>query len=221
MDRSRFTTLFLLILLLLPAWAPAQQQNADAPPPAGQTLDIQRIEERIKTYEAASDLQQEAKAELELYRSALARLKGAEQDEALAVRYKQAVDEATDQHEKLQTLLLEARRQTQKTESLPLQLPLNELKQRLDQAQTEHRLIQSRLSGLMAEVRKERLRPDQSASELATAKLELEEIEQKLRRSGQPVESAQHSMSLASRQALKARIKRLEMERLSYEPRQS
>ncbi len=221
MDRSRLTTLFLLILLLLPAWALAQQQSADTPPPGGQTLDIQRIQERIKTYEAATDLQPDAKAELELYRSALAKLNSAEQDEALADRYKTAVDEATDQHAQLESQLRKARQQTQETEALQLQFPLGELKQQLDQALAGHRLIQSRLSGLMTEVRKERLRPDQSASELAAAKLELEEIEQKLRKSGQPVESAQHSVLLASRQALKARIKRLEMERLSYEPRQA
>ncbi len=222
----RFFTLALLLLLPPSPALPANtsQPQAVVSPANLPELNMEQISARISSLEAISEPDQETKTTLEAYRNTLSLLKTAEEDQAAADRYKKIVDNAKELLGSLETQLKQARNAARQPSKPNRTLLPEQLKQQLDKALAEQELIEGRLVELESEARKERLRPDQTRSELSQAKLELEGVETRLR-SAETAESTstetQRMTLLASRVSLSNRIKRLEMERLSYTPRQS
>ncbi len=216
-----------LLFLLLPSLgfsASAPQTPAVGSPANLPELNIEQISARISSLEAISEPDQETKSTLEAYRNTLSLLKTAEEDQAAADRYKKIVDNAKELLGSLDAQLKKAQNAARQPTKPDRTLLPEQLKQQLDKALAEQELIEGRLAELESEARKERLRPDQTRSELSQAKPELEGIETRLR-SAETTESAasepQRTTLLASRLALSNKVKRLEMERLSYTPRQS
>ncbi len=190
--------------------------------PVAQELDLKQIKSHIADLEALDDPDQDTKTILDLYRSALAYLKGALEDDLLSTEYKKAVDTSTKELVKLESEVKEQQNINDKASKAKLDLDQDELKRQLDKAEATRSLDQGNLAKLELELRNERLRPDQTSAELQEAKRQLNETEKKLpslEEGKTEVAAAQRVALLATRHALASRIKRLEMERLSYSPR--
>ncbi len=219
---------FLLLanaLLVLPSMA-KEQTKAGAEPTeiVVSELDLEQIKSRISDLEAVEGQDQEDKAALDLYRNAQTRLKNAQEDDALSAQYKQALEVSAKELAKLEKQLKLQQSAAHKTQQTKLNLSQEELKQQLDKAIATNSLDQSRLAELESELRKERLRPDQTNAELHEAKQKQNEAERKLpdiENGKQVILEAQRIAQLANQRAAASRIKRLEMERLSYTPRLS
>jgi potassium-dependent mechanosensitive channel len=216
-------------VLMLVLWLPAAVTAVDgqAPPvlpgkPVDQELKLDLIKSRIADLESVESPDQGIKAVLELYRTALARINSAQADDGLAGRYKQFIDAAPVQQSELDA---ELARQQRSLQQMPKDVPglsQEELRQQLDQAVAAATLNRNRLAELEAELRKERLRPDQSSDELQQAKQQLGAADLKpgvVEDAKSTLSDAQRISSLADRHALTSRIRLLEMERLSHAPR--
>ncbi|MEJ2529837.1 MAG: hypothetical protein P8Z39_07130, partial [Gammaproteobacteria bacterium] len=142
-------------------------------------LDQALIKSRIADLEAAKDQDKESKAALELYRSALANLKSAQDDDELSAQYKHDVDTSAQQLAELEAQIKQQKGAVKKIENSKLNLSTDELQQKLDKAIANHNLDQGRLSDLESELYKERLRPDQNSTELREAKEKLSGLERK------------------------------------------
>ncbi len=190
--------------------------------PVAQELDLKQIKSHIDDLEALENPDQEAKTALDLYRSAQASLKSALEDDLLSTEYRKAVDGSTKELAKLESLLKEQQKANDKANKTKLDLDQDGLKRQLDKAEASRSLDQNNLAKLELELRNERLRPDQTGVELQEAKKQLNDTERKLpslEEDKTEVTTAQRVAHLATRHALASRIKRLEMERLSYTPR--
>lgn len=185
-------------------------------------LDLKQIKSHIVDLESLEEPDKDSKTALELYRNAQASLKGALEDDLLSAAYKKAVDTSTKELAKLESELKEQQNANDKPHKAKLDLSRDELKQQLDKAEAARSLGQSSLAKLELELRNERLRPDQTSAELQEAKKQLNESGNKLHsieEGSAEVADARRVAFLAVRHALASRIKRLEMERLSYTPR--
>jgi len=217
-----------LTLLLLPYCALAEEEpgNTLAPvmPLSLESLDSKAIEAKVAELESLTVPNAGEKEALDYYQSALLQLKEAQSDEAAATRFRQSIDNAAERKAELEAAL------QQVTESLQVSAPdigelsLTALEQQLDQAQADRGVIQGKLSELEANLASERLLPDQVIQQVADTKLKIVELETQLRdmKAGQGlnVQEAALSVSLqATGQALKSRLRRLQLERLSHAPR--
>ncbi|MCP4125435.1 MAG: mechanosensitive ion channel [Gammaproteobacteria bacterium] len=224
---SPSVTISLIFGLLLTLPAAAQDSPAVASEPEKQViqkLSQDGIKARIADLEAVEGPDKETQAVLELYRKALAQLVSAQADDELSAQYRQAVDGSAQQQAKLEEQLRQQRKAFEKNRTIALDLSLDELKQQLDKTIASNSLDQSRLSDLESELRKERLRPDQTSAELQEAKHKLTEAEGKkpaTKGLEEAVSVAQRAADLANKRVLDSRIKRLEMERLSHTLRMS
>ncbi len=223
----RCLSLVPLLLFALLLTCPTMAQNAPVSEPkrsSAQEIYQDGIKARISDLEAVEGPSPETRAVLDLYRAALARLMSARSNDELSARYKQTVDGSAKQQAQLEAQLKQQRTAAKKPQKTPLALSLDELKQQLDKAVAGNSLDQTRLSELESELRKERLRPDQTSAELRETKQKQAEADRK-----QPgvdggktdIVTAQRVAWRANNLALASRIKRLELERLSHTPRLS
>jgi len=212
-------TISLIFGLLLVLPAAAQDSPAAVSEPEKQVvqeLSQEGIKARIADLEAIEGPDKETKAILELYRNALAQIVGARADDELSAQYKQVIDGSARQQARLEQQLRQQRKGFEKNREIPLNLSLDELKQQLDKAIAGNSLDQSRLSDLESELRKERLRPDQTSAELQEVKQKQNRAERK--QPGVDAGKAQRLVWLANKRAFASRIRRLEMERLRHTP---
>ncbi len=217
-----FVTISLIFGLLLALPAVAQDSPAAVSEPEKQVvqeLHQEGVKARIADLEAIEGPDKETKAILELYRNALAQLMSAQADDELSAQYRQAVDGLAQQHAKLEEQLGQQRKAFEKNRTIALDLSLDELKQQLDKTIASNSLDQGRLSDLESELRKERLRPDQTSAELREVKQRQSEAERA--RPSVDTGKAQRAVWLANKRAFASRIRRLEMERLRHTPRLS
>lgn len=224
----RWSVTAFLLIALMPSWPSMAKEvgkiGANATESLAPELDADLIKSRIAELELAEGQDQEAKAALELYRSAQANLKSAQDDDELSAQYRQAVDTSAEQLAELEKQIKQHKSALQKIEDTKLEQNLDELKQLLDKAIANNNLDQGRLSDLESELYKERLRPDQTSAELREAKQRLNSVERKqadVLETGAVFAAAQRTAQFANKLALSSRIRRLEMERLSYTPRLS
>ncbi len=211
-----------IAMVLLSASLQGMAAAAMSATPVAQELDLQQIESYISDLEALENPDQDAKTALDLYRSAQASIKGAQEDDLLTIEYQKALDSSTAELARLETEIKAQQNAVDKINKIKLDLSRDELKQQLDMAEATRSLDENSLAKLELEMRKERLRPDQTSVELQEAKKELNTVEQKFPVVGEVktvISSAQLAAQLAARRALASRIKRLDMERLSYTPR--
>lgn len=215
-----------LLFLLLQGQACAAKEDAAgakiSDQPTAQELDLKQIRSHIADLEDLENPDQDTKTALDLYRSALASLKSAQEDDLLSTEYRHTVDNSTKELAKLELEIKEQQNAVEKVNKTKLDLDQDELKQQLDKAEAARSLDENGLAKLELELRNERLRPDQTSAELQEAKRQLNETEGKLpglEEGKTLVSAAQRTSLLAGRQALVSRIKRLDMERLSYAPR--
>lgn len=220
-------TAFLLFVLLsvLPPMAMGEARlGSGAVDQVVPELDQNLIKSRIADLEASEDQDKESKSALELYRSAQANLKSAQDDDELSAQYRHDVDTSAKQLAELEDQIKQQKSALKKIENTKLNLTPDDLQQRLDKAIANLNLDQGRLSDLESELYKERLRPDQNSAELREAKQKLSNIERKqpdTQNASAVFVAAQRTAQLANKLALSSRIKRLEMERLSHAPRLS
>ena len=207
-----------LLFVLLQNMAVAAEFDQSVAP----ELDLKQIKSHITDMEALEDPDQDSKTSLDLYRNAQASIKGALEDDLLSIDYSKAVDTSTKELAKLESELRDQQNANEKVNRTKLDLDQDDLKQQLDKAEAARSLDQSNLAKLELELRNERLRPDQTSTELQEAIKQLSEGGKKphnLDEGKTGVADAQRVAFLAARHALASRIKRLEMERLSYTPR--
>ncbi len=214
----------LLVVLLQGVVVAKENRTAAArtDKPVTQELDLKQIKSHIADLEAMENPDQDMKTALDLYRSAQASLKSALEDDRLSTEYRKAVDTSTRELAKLDSELKEKQNGIEKANKTKLDLNQDELKQQLDKAEAARSVDENSLAKLELELRNERLRPDQTSAELQEAKSQLNETEVKLPGLDEGktiISTAQRTALLATRHALVSRIKRLEMERLSYTPR--
>lgn len=220
---SNSAAIFLLSVLLHGAPVAAKDGAMSVSSrPVAQELDIKKIGSRVADLEALEALDEDQKSSLDLYRNAQTLLKAAAGDDLLAEEYRGVVDSSTKELAKLESELKDQQRANEKISTVKLSLSQGKLKQQLDKTEAVRSLDQNNLAKLELELRNERLRPDQTSSELQEAKKQLDEIEKKLHdldESNSEVADARRVFLIAERHALTSRVKRLEMERLSYTPR--
>jgi len=207
-----------LLFVLLQSTAFAAKLDQGVAP----ELDLKQIKSHIVDLESLEEPGKDSKAALELYRNAQASLKGALEDDLLSAAYKKAVDTSTKELAKLESELKEQQNINDRPHKAKLDLSRDELKQQLDKAEAARSLGQSSLAKLELELRNERLRPDQTSTELQEVKKQLNDSEKLLHSTEEgnaEVADARRVAFLSVRHALASRIKRLEMERLSYTPR--
>ncbi len=193
-------------------------------PEALQVLAVDRIKSQIEELKAVSVPAGDTKVALELYQTALVRLRRAERDEATVAGYQKTIDEMIGQKAEIKTQLEQLEAATRKQTPIADDLDLRQLEQQLDQLQAERRLAQNRLTELRASITNERLRPARVIDELAEIKAKLEDVKYDLRSKivveGGDIRDQALKVSLqAARLAIKSQINRLEMERLSHAPR--
>lgn len=187
-----------------------------------QDLDLKKIGSRIADLEALDKLDKDQKSALDLYRSAQTQLTSAEGDDLLADEYRGVVDSSTKELAQLKSELEQQQRANEKINTAKFSTDQGKLTQQLDKAEAARSLDQSHLAKLELKLRNERLRPDETSTELQEAKQQLGEIERKLHglEEGEAeIADAQRISLMAEQHALTSRVKRLEMERLSYTPR--
>ncbi|HHH39779.1 MAG TPA: hypothetical protein ENK50_09415, partial [Sedimenticola sp.] len=186
-------------------------------------LSIDKIKSHIAELEAISAPDPATKVALELYQNTLAQLLAAERAQTVVAGYRKLIAEAGSQKAQIKARLEQLK--AQGVEPLPAgeALDLKGLEHQLDQAQSERRLLQEKLSELQTAMTTEKRRPDEIIKELAQAKLKLDEVEaqllSKIFEGDDIVARARYLLQQATRAAIKAQISRLEMERLSHNPR--
>jgi len=189
-----------------------------------QGVDAKAIEARIAGFGDASLLDVESKVALASYQAALNHLRASERDEAETSRFKQLIDSASDKKAELEEQLQQLISSSDISVGVETVFPVAELEQRLDQAQADGKLMQGRLAELEDLRANERLRREQGADKVAQTKLDLQEVESELKRlgltSGPDAATQARQVELQSSQlALRNRLERLDMERLSRNPR--
>ncbi|MCP3868584.1 MAG: mechanosensitive ion channel [Gammaproteobacteria bacterium] len=221
---SRILSCVFILSMLFSSVSLGAEQVAEGGNGTPQIPDIAQLEAKIKELSAIAEPDTESARELEFYQSALTHLKASQRDEAAVERYKQTIDEAADQKANLDIALrkaLDAGR-----EYLPVVDDLNlvQLERKLDQARANRKLAENKLAELQARISNERLRPGQITEAVANIELRLQEIDKEL----EALELADQELSglearfvalLVRQQALRSNMNRLEMERLSYSPR--
>jgi len=215
----------LLPFCLLPsqAWSEEDEQLTDVAA-VSQGLNAKAIEARIAGFGDASLLDAESKAALASYQAALNHLQASERDEAETSRFKQLIDSASDKKAELEEQLQQFISSSDISVGVEMVFPVAELEQRLDQAQADGKLMQGRLAELEDLRANERLRREQGADKVAQTKLDIQEVESELKRlgltSGADAATRARQVELqASQLALRNRLGRLDMERLSRNPR--
>jgi len=215
----------LLPLCLFPCqgWSEADEQ-VEVATSVSQGFDAGSIEAKIAAFGDASLLGAESKAALASYQAALQHLRASEHDEAEAARFKQLIDSASAKKAELEKQLQRLVSSSESPVGVETVFPVAELEQRLDQAQADGRLMQGKLAELEDQRAHERLRREQGSDEIAKSKLVLQEIETELTRSGSTSSSdvtilARQVEMQTFKQALRSRLGRLDMERLSGNPR--
>ncbi len=213
----------LLLVLLMGMNAVAKESVMSVPNHSvAQDLDLKKIGSRVADLEALDKLDKDQKSALDLYRSAQTQLKSAEGDDLLADEYRGVVDSSTKELAQLKSELEQQQRANEKINTAKFSTDQGKLTQQLDKAEAARSLDQSHLAKLELKLRNERLRPDETSTELQEAKQQLDEIERKLHglEEGEAeIADAQRISLMAEQHALTSRVKRLEMERLSYTPR--
>ncbi len=213
----------LLLVLLMGMNAVAKESVVSVPNHSvAQDLDLKKIGSRIADLEALDKLDKDQKSALDLYRSAQTQLTSAEGDDLLADEYRGVVDSSTKELAQLKSELEQQQRANEKINTAKFSTDQGNLTQQLDKAEAARSLDQSHLAKLELKLRNERLRPDETSTELQEAKQQLDEIERKLHglEEGEAeIADAQRISLMAEQHALTSRVKRLEMERLSYTPR--
>jgi len=228
LEPKRISRILLIVMLFvlsirMPLLGADQVVKLSEPDPL-QAPDAEQLEAKIAELSAISDSAGTVSRELEFYQSALTRLKASMRDDEAASRLKQSIDEAVDRKAELDAALKEAVSASGKPPGIPDGLNLAQLEQRLDQAQAEKNIAENKLAELQARLTNERQRPDQITEGLANIKLQLQETEKKLKTRKVPDGSvtqgeAEWIALMISQQAMRSRLNRLEMERLSSGPR--
>ena len=221
--RPVLATLLLLPLCLLAEEGP-EDLLAPVAPLTLQALDGETIKAKVKELESLTVPGPGEKAALEHYQSTLLKLKEAETDDAEAGRFRRAIDSAAERQAEVKSALEQITRALQSPDSLADDLSLANLEQQLDQAQADRGVVQGKLSELETTLARERLLPDQVIEQVAKTKLKILELQAQLRdlKAGEGLSVQEEALSIslqASLQALKSRLNRLELERLSHAPR--
>jgi len=224
-----FRILLTVLLIILPVGAPLLGAEAETAveltePDPYQIPGSEQLEAKIAELSAISDSSGTVSTELEIYQSALTQLKASMRDDESASRFKQSIDEAVDRKAELDAALQEAVSASRTPPGVPDGLNLAQLEQRLDQAQADKKIAENKLAELQARLTNERQRPNQVTEGLANIKLQLQEIGKKLETRKVPHGSvaqgeAEWVALMINQQAMRSRLNRLEMERLSSGPR--
>ncbi|WP_273437102.1 mechanosensitive ion channel domain-containing protein [Sedimenticola selenatireducens] len=207
-----------MILFCLAVTLPAIAANeTNQTGPLGSTTpSIESTRAKITELEAVAGQEGADTKELESYRRILEQLQQAEGEQRQADLYRQTVDNAEQQLKELRNSLARFVNES-KPFVLPVNLTVEELTRRYNQAQSDRQLAQTQLQDLEEQRAIQRVRPEQSGKELADAKRQLEEIEQRLSGdSANRLQSPQKQLLLATQSKLKNKINRLQMERLSH-----
>ncbi|PLY17028.1 MAG: hypothetical protein C0631_00380 [Sedimenticola sp.] len=224
---TRPLLMFLLPLLCL-LWVPAAltatpATNLQLVAAVSESISAADIEERLKELEAVAEKDAATTKAIELYRESLGFIKQAGEDRLLAASYKAAIDEAPQRLKQMQDDLESAKRLAQQEPKVDGDQSLTELEQLYAQIAADLQVAVRKVTVLEEQAGKERLRPELSGSDLSAARKKLEELEakSKVAITGDDVEGrARQIHQTTSLDAIKSRINRLEMERLSYAPRQ-
>lgn len=218
---SHFRALFRALLIFpLCLWmilpAVAADETTQTAPPGSTVPSVESARAKITELEALAGQEGADTKELESYRQILEQLQQAEAEQHQAELYKQIVDNAEQQLRKLRDSLNQFSNDQQPS-ALPVDLTVEELTRRYNQAQSERQQAQTQLQDLEEQRTTQRIRPENSGKELADAKRRLEETEQRLNGSvADQQQSTQKQLLLATQLLLKNKINRLQMERLSY-----
>jgi len=230
LDRSKYYGFRYFIFPLLLAMAVALPASAaeDSAAESGRSkavelgVSIEAVRARIADLESLENQNSETKSALDLYRAALTHLQKAQENNKLTIEYKQVVDELSLRQAKLQDELKQKQAALEQQQDTKLNLDQDELKLQLDQAIASNTLDRNRLAELESELRRERLRPDQSSAELQEVKRQLSAIDRKLPQiedTKSAISDAQYISIVTNKQEITSRIQLLEMERLSHAPR--
>ena len=208
----RISSILLLLLLLCPLLT--NGLAAEESKPTLPTIDT--VQSKLTQMESANGTADSK--ELENYRQTLTNLQQAEEEQQQALYYKEVVDNADQQLQNLRDRLNTTGKYS--PASLPQSLGVEELTQRYNQALLDRQQAQTTLQELENRQVNERFRPEQSGIELANTKRELETLEGRLS-TDTPDTLRAHRRELlrATREMLKKRVYRLEMERLSHNHR--
>lgn len=209
----------ILVLLLISVWtatASAAEMRSTTVNTSSAAPSIEAVNKKISQLESVADQKGSDTAELDAYRQVLVQLQSAEKERERAHLFKQTVDNAESQLNQLSQALAKISKEGANNH-IPATLTVDELVRRQNQTQSERQLNQAQLQELENRRITERIRPEQSGVELADAKKELIEVENRLvadTATGMPAQ--QRDLLLAKRVQLKERVNRLEMERLSH-----
>ncbi|RFA26359.1 hypothetical protein CAI21_16840 [Alkalilimnicola ehrlichii] len=237
MEQQRRSQVALLVALLFclftvslppPAHADSDDTGTEYSPNRSQDIPSQgSIRERIKALEENESLEESARNRLlSIYRSIDERLATAEAHRANSNRYRQAIESAPAQTQRLQERLKQAREQQRNADEL---IQENEsqrdLKQQFNRQRAEHSALQNRQRNLEDQLRAQQSRPLAAREELAAAKLRHEEIELQLEaartdtNSNERLQEARLILLKAQEYELSAHIDMLEQELISHEAR--
>ena len=219
--------LLIVLLSVLPIGMPvlgAESAAEVSEPDIFQIPEPEQLEAKIAELSDLSDPAGLVARELELYKSALAQLKASLRDDAAVARLQQSIDQAAERKAELDAALEEVVAASRAPPLIPGDLKLAQLEQRLDQTQADKKIAENRLAELQARVSNERQRPDQITEGLQNIKLKLLEIEKKLETAKIPdgtdsQAEAEWVALMIGQRAMRHRLERLEMERLSSGPR--
>lgn len=212
------TRMLPMILFCLTVTLPAIAANEtnQTGPLGSATPSIESTRAKITELEAVAGQEGADTKELENYRQILEQLQQAEGEQKQADLYRQTVDNAEQQLKELRNSLARFINES-KPFVLPVDLTVDELTRRYNQAQSDRQLAETQLRDLEEQRAIQRVRPEQSGKELADAKRQQEEIEQRLSGdSANRLQSSQKQLLLATQSKLKNKINRLQMERLSH-----
>ncbi len=195
---------------------PRSAKTGAQPAPVSTTAMLEKVQANIKEIERDQGIEELVKGKLlELYRQAQERLETALSQEANAALYKQAVESAPAEIEKIRKALErpEAMLVTPAEIGIAEGVPLAELEQRMANEQAELMALRNKLADLEKQLQDQQLRPAQIRDELAAARQSLEEVGQDLKTPPAAEEPPRLSEAQkVARQALQqARVKQIDM----------
>jgi len=206
---------FLSLLLLMPL-----QLLAIDP------IGIDRIQERVKGLEAAvGENVAQRNLKLGYYRDAVKLLQSAEESNARAEEFKQAITDAPKEAKRVRSQADKLARQFAKSVAPDLsKRSIVRLEQQIAQEKTKVSSLSGELAELTQALGVLQSRPDASREALVLASSRMEAIEDQLRKPATAgevpeVAEARHVALEARRRSLAAEIKMLKLERLSHEQR--
>ncbi len=225
-ESERISRILLTVLLfVLPIGVPllgaeSVTEREFTQPDSFQIPDSEHLEAKIAELSAISDASGKVSRELEFYQSALTLLKASMRDDESASRFKQSIDDVVDRKAELEAALQEAVSASRIPPQVPVGLNLAEIEQRLDQAQADKKISENKLAEMQARLTNEQQRPNQITEGLAKIKFQLQEIGEKLETRKVPDGSvaqgeAEWIALMINQRAMRSRMNRLDMERLS------